>query len=638
MTVLGGVLTGSAGPVAGKPYTNAAASIDCTSCHNVHFEGAWAANSGRRPFLRSVSGSVSGFCAECHGDRLNTSVGSGNATGNHPVNIAYTDSALNGSGAIVLKALAAGGPVSGTVGSLGWSLGGKFEGNLAGAPTAANNIGCHTCHAVHNPASGTDQANHLLAVNNATTTSALCETCHGDATTPNAPRANSLATYKIGVTAGDHPIDAHIATPGPTIDRWYATAGSTVRAERNAANGNAVGGDWPRGSVTIDYGAGPVTAPAIICTSCHSAHRATLVVAGAGGKLKRTGTLNTFCTACHADASPSGHHTHSANTGASVGETFVSGIDCTDCHGGAGATFAHNGFNFNTFAAGNDASQLCVGCHGGGVAIAPAVNDDPLPNAGTFGGTANTLPADHLGFTAPNAARKSHWIGGFANAVNAINVKTGKWLNGWSKYGGSGVDNHNASVPTVNASSTIVCESCHSVLHNAGAGATATPTSGWKANLLLQNYVDDTVAVTGNVVQSEMCVACHNNNINANGLGTSNGTAAWSTVNASATVPPGTHPMTGWTVTRAVDAGRVPTTLITGAGTYADAAGAPNGAQYYGANAMDCDSCHRPHYAPANSTFNQTKAAGANVARPVILEVQAAVNEWADLCQQCHNM
>jgi predicted CXXCH cytochrome family protein len=594
------VTLGGAG--GGKPYTTNA-EIECTSCHNVHFEGVWAANSTKRPFLRTAGATVSDFCAECHADRLNSAtVGTGNASGNHPVKIAYTDSAATGSGAITLKA-APDALLTNLVGvapTVNWSLGGKFEGNLVAAPTAASLVGCHTCHAVHNPAAGADQGNHLLAISNNAATAALCEGCHGNAA-GNAARANSGATYMVGGATGDHPIDVTIAAPGPVIDRWYLD-GSTTRSERHAAASK----EWPQG-----------TGGNIVCVSCHSAHRAQ-----ANLKLLRTGSANTFCTACHADASPAGHHTHSANTGARVGEAFVSGLDCTDCHGAGLGTFAHNGFNFNTFTGSNDGSQLCFGCHGGAAGL------DPIYS---------TPPVDHLGFAGVAATKTSHYIGVFANAVNAINVKTGLWLNGYSKYGGNGVDTHNSVAPTVNASSTLVCESCHSVLHNTGAGATATAVSGWKANLLLQNYADDSNAA-GTAIQSALCVACHNNNQNAGGMGSSAGLADWSAVNTSAVVPPGTHPMTGWNITRAVDAGRATTTLITGAGTYADAAGAPNTASYYGVNAMDCDSCHRPHYAPANSTYNQTRAGGAGAARNVILEKQAVANEWADLCQECHNM
>jgi predicted CXXCH cytochrome family protein len=614
MGTLGGVLTGSAGPVAGKPYTNAAANIDCTSCHNVHFEGAFAAASPKRPFLRTAATSVSGFCAECHGDRLNITVGTGNVTGNHPVTIAYTNSAANGSGNIILNATP-NAALTNVVAATSWSLGGKFEGSLTVAPTAADLIGCHTCHAVHSPAATTvagDQANHLLAIDNTGAAAALCEGCHGDNSNP--ARVTSGATYRVGATnPGDHPIDVAIANPGPDIDRWY-TDGSTTRSERHAG-----ANDWPRGVV----GAVPTN---IVCTSCHSAHKAQATL-----KLIRTGSANTFCTACHGDASPAGHHTHSANTGAAFGLGWTSPLDCASCHGAGALGFAHNGFSFNTFATGNDSSQLCVSCHGGATSLDPVFT---LP-----------VPADHLSIAAVDGNKSSHYIGLFVNAANAINVKTASWsatVSNFSKYGGSGTDTHNAVAPTISGTSTMICESCHSVTHNVGAGAAATPTSGYMANLLLQSYADDTNGGTG--TQSGLCVACHNNNRNdIDGLGSNDGLADWSTVNAAAIVPPGTHPMTGWDITRAIDAGYVAggtATLKTDNGTrptYADKAGAPNAAQYYGANAMDCDSCHRPHYAPTPGTFNQTKAGGA-AARPVILEKQAAVNEWADLCQECHNM
>lgn len=628
-----GTLGGAAGS---QPYMTT--SMDCTSCHNVHFEGTFASTATARPFLRGASiTSTSVFCTTCHIDRYNPAgLGASNTANggnNHPVNIAYngvnaTLKAISVMPANMTKPVSAG----------AWSLGGKFEGVLTTVPADGStpNIGCQTCHAVHNPATSVDQGNHLLAVDNVAASAALCVGCHGNAT-GNVARANSNAQMEVGSALGDHPIDCAIVAPGPTIDRWFMVAGGTTRSERHATNYGAEAGAvnaWPRG-----------TAGNIICTSCHSAHRGQ-----SGHKLIRTGWANSgtvgWCTACHSDPSPAGHHTHSGNTGGTL-SAVASLLDCAMCHGGGGfsgagvGSLAHNGFNFNSnFANGvavNNASQLCNTCHLGEVTGINNAND-PLYRIAA-------LPADHLSASI-NSALKSHYLGSFTNAGNSINVKKSSWsasFSSFSKYGAA-TDTHGAVTDTTGT--TLICESCHSVLHNAGTGASATQTSGYMVNLLLENYQDDghgTKLPTANTaVGSGLCIACHNNNA---ALNTANGpvadTALVGTVaGVNANVPAGTHPMTNWSITRAQDAGRAKTALATTAadGTYAAATGAPNAGSYPDTDKMDCDSCHRPHQAPTNSTFNQTKAGGAGNSRPVILERQDTANQWADLCQECHAM
>ena len=613
----------------GNPYMSGL--MECTSCHNVHFEGTFAAGDVKRPFLRGASvGTTSGFCAGCHNDRLNDAAGTGgiralNTSGNHPVNIAYAGQAAT---LVAVADMPAGMKVA--VANNQWSLGGKFEGVLTGAPTASNNIGCQTCHAVHNPASGTDQANHLLAVNNVAAAAALCEGCHGNPT-GNAARQNSGAQMMVGTTSGDHPIDIAIASPGPDIDRWYMVAASTARAERHATDYGSEAGKtnaWPRG-----------TSGNIVCTSCHSAHRAftgDVGASGRGGRLTRTDSSNAFCNACHSDPSPAGHHTHSGNTGTINGvfySTNASSLTCSSCHGSStDGTFAHNGFNYNANFVGsiasNNASQVCNYCH---LTAGSTASNDKDPVFSTA-----ALPADHLGASSADQTMKSHYLGGIGSAATITNVKRSTWGAGFSKYGAA-ADTHGASSDTTG--STVVCESCHSVLHNAGTGSGATKTSGYMVNLLLQNYQDDgsgTKDGTGvAAIGSGFCVACHNQN----NVGSADGAVADSTVLDKTIVPAGTHPMTSWSITRAQDAGRSITTLVTtaGDGTYADKSGAPGAGSYPAQDKMDCDSCHRPHRAPANSTYDQTQG-HTGTAVPIILEKQTAANEWSVLCQECHNM
>ena len=544
-----------------------------------------------------------------------------------------------------------------------WSLGGKFQDSAGHAKASApvsidDQIGCQTCHSVHNPAPGPDQAKHLLAINEGDTlTAALCEGCHGNPS-GNTPRGNSGASMEIGMSSGDHPIDCQAATPGPVIDRWYIT-NSTTRAERT----DKADKNWPN----------PINGSGrhiIICTSCHSAHRAR--VAGStggsstsGGKLTRTGSSDTgyWCGSCHGDPAPVGHHSNKANWSQSL-------LTCDSCHGSttvgditgaAGGNIAHNGFEFGSgFSGGiltNNASQVCSACHFTG--ISGGVRASAIGLSGTDPVPVTELPTSHLTGT-PSSNLTSHYIGKFANVPGYVNVKRGDWANhalgeysAFSKYGGS--VNTMGRSPDLTGDE-IVCESCHSLLRNAAARkAGATSADGYKCNLLLQDYEDDSKEQanpgsdpTAKTVGCGLCVACHNQvTDNSGGLGTGNGPVSDSMAIDRNITLAGTHPMTGWSITRAQDSGRSKRYLVTdtGDGTYADATGAPNLGSYPAQDKMDCDSCHRPHMAPENGTYDQTQAGTANkgltgddASRTVILESQQAVNEWSAMCQQCHNM
>ena len=635
-----------------KPYTASgnieAGKMECTSCHNPHDDGTGKGGTaaGIRPFLRAGVASattISGVCADCHNNRANLTgaIGVANGTvglenGNHPVNVDYNS-------AVDYFKVGASVPVALTTHATltAWSLGGKFQLSVAGATTnipvadyngavtksATYEVGCMTCHAVHGSnagggyTAGTDQSLHLLAINNVAANSALCEGCHGNPT-GNAARPSSGATMMVGMTAGDHPIDIAVnaADGGPTIDHWYLAAGDTaIRNRTNAANTY-----WPRGT------GGNV----IVCSSCHSAHKALGTL-----ELNRAGSgAATWCQSCHSSASPNGHHSHTANSGSTV-------VTCGMCHSGAAG--AHNGFDFAF-------TNTCTNCHTAGV--------DPVE--AILGLNAAGPPAGHLGIGVVGA--QSHYIGAFANAgANYIHVKTNRWtadavlgaktitylggITADTSYYGSATGNALGGGVGTDPLNTVYCESCHSVTGNVGAGAAATPQSGWQNNLLFQSYQDDSDGTAGaRAVGSQFCLGCHNQAAPAAGP-----VAADVPTNA----PLNMHPLTSQDITRAIDAGYVSggtATLKTTDAvrtTYAHTANAltagaaggrlgagPLAASYPALNNMDCDSCHRPHQAPANSTFNQTKTKGAGVAVPVILEVQAAVNEYSDLCQQCHEM
>ena len=332
---------------------------------------------------------------------------------------------------------------------------------------------------------------------------------------------------------------------------------------------------------------------------------------------------------------------------------------------------AHYGF-FKLSVAANNESQLCAKCHEAA---------DPIgePSALLFPPNGHTL---YTNFTGSG----SHYIGTFTNAITSeadIAVKTSSWrevlyknnstVKVYAKYGAS-PDTHHKVADDLSAHK-MVCESCHSILFNAGwdglssgshpswgsADYTAwRKTGGWKTNLLLQLYEDRapgvgnlsnkpdwntnsaTVSdVDGADTGSGFCVECHRHqaavgdNVLVTGAVHANAGPITSTI-----VPQRMHPMTDWSITRAKDTSRPTTTLITTgtgvAGTYADKAGSPNDCSYPVADAMDCDSCHRPHR--ASGILANTAKTGTPAGMSVILEKSRGTSQDPDgVCVQCHN-
>jgi predicted CXXCH cytochrome family protein len=662
-----GTLTGAIGdtPAAtgsARPYMSGG-TMECTSCHNPHDDTL-------RPFLRTTDAaqtSISLFCADCH-NRYNQNVGVNNIVATagdrsmHPVDKLYEDDTNNNSNGGVTQFHEPYSTINTAVTATAWDLsGGKFQ-NADNSPKTNTNpvlgngyeIGCQTCHQIHNPAASSDNSGslYLLAIDNEPSMTnngaPLCQECHGGG---NQRFVNNMFVGAATSTnLDDHPID--ITPDGtPALYNWSLTN----RWERDPGSVDywpfPVGGSYAPGATIGTIGR-------IVCTSCHSAHNARTATSlnREGGGPTYTPAVN-WCYSCHqeSDTVPGNHHSTQDAGMSGGGNWSSSAIGCNDCHTGTGGLLnAHMGFfNLNVAGGYNDSSQLCMTCHGN--------SSDPVVDAVAY---PSSIPNGHLS----SLGTVSHYLGTFTNAANSINVKTGKWMdavnNGrgasYSKYGsaanagaGGHADTHNAVAPTLVAGdSTMVCESCHAVLYNAGDGSL---TGGWNINLLLENYEDNTPGTTtgavsgtsvGGPVGSGLCVACHNQNHDADGAGSSDGFVAHSIVNGSAgaaIVPANMHPMTGWDITRAIDAGRTPTTLITadnGAAnpTYADASGAPNGGSYDAANTMSCDGCHRPHLALGGWSVSY-----AGAVRPVILEQGATGNattagDYGGLCQQCHNM
>jgi hypothetical protein len=339
-----------------------------------------------------------------------------------------------------------------------------------------------------------------------------------------------------------------------------------------------------------------------------------------------------------------GHHSHQYNW------PVNSGLDCGDCHGSGISGGAHNGFDFTVLAvANNDKSELCLMCHAG---ADPVVAGRVASTA--FGGL-GSMPAEHLTHTEGTI---SHELRTFADdASKSIMVKRTAWLYGKSKYGSTrsttilitGVGQGYGDPTSGDDPGTdLICESCHSVLYNIGAD-TGNPandgTTGYLNNLLLQDYQDDSNAAAANrLVGSGLCMGCHNQRATTYPGGVVNDNA----IQDDTVAPAGMHPMTNWSITRAQDSGRPTTTLVTttALGTYADntadrpsgAAVGTEGTSYPADNAMDCDSCHRPHLADAASTYTNTVAGGAGQPRNVILELAGPGNgNFDNLCIECHS-
>ncbi len=683
MTVLGNLDNNDAA-ISGKPYTAADVKMECTSCHNPHQDEP-GNGSGIRPFLRATKASpepISDFCGECHTTRESTGLTTadnttdGGTTGatltaadpagvtgtptggwnhNHPVNIAYGNNDLasengfyKGLSATPLNSTA---PLADSAPALGgWNLGGKFlDNNGAPIPTAnlviaapgssadaTHFIGCQTCHAVHNPATDTTlliggtgpraDATWLLAVSNTGNGGAtpdgradLCETCHGRT------GAGRWGTIVGGTSGGDHPIDGAISTDAINtfITSWSGpshnfTGSARVTVDRSLET-------WPQGTVTPS---GLYSGYQIICTSCHSAHRA-------GARLRRQGGDTTdWCKSCHPSVAPLGHHSNIDNLAGST-------VKCIDCHvsalGGGGE--AHNGFSFYNVAGDNTGSTSVVPWNQ--AITAPTTQ---LANSGSttgctschFLGTSliepgsNIAPINRLGTAVKTGAEgtgaQTHYMGAIASngGTVGIHVKTSAWnttpasnpgpmipdhtghRRDYSKYGTvlpgfadytSGGHEFTPNVASGGNIQFVGCESCHSVLGNIGrTAALANVSSGWENNLLLQDYRDDSYSTgsdtskgaglgltetNARTVGSEFCVGCHNQNKDILGTGTNPGPVNASVVigdgqggtGTNTIAPPGMHPMTGWFITKAKDVGRAITSLVTDDvdGTYADA-------------------------------------------------------------------
>lgn len=602
------------------PYA-AKAQLECTSCHNVH-------RPLDRPFLNRAT--VAALCNECHEGRVNAAPvrgtansfsGTARAFSNHPTGVAI---AANGND-IAIKTLADPGSNPGVnvpyTSSGAYALGGHRVAAGGAASATAGNMDCGTCHAVHGVRYLSVAVNDLLAVNNTTpsgtaTPSGLCEACHfGGSAGQQVGSAVVQSALPVGQWS-DHPIDAAV-----NRSTFYPTGVSLPTSWLKANTSN-------KDSGAQYFYQGTTQSP--VCSSCHDVHGGVAGTPLLRGPLPTTGwagpfTFDEWCYACHpaTQVLPAAHHSNKTNLAVALGDAMTSQLGCGDCHGPAGTTNwgAHNGFwawPAGAVVADTD-SLFCEKCH---VSSNPATFVSPGLKGRTF--AAPAFPATHG--TVRGTA--SHYLGPDSGEFAGVTPKTDQWSVGtanklyYSSYGAPNTSGGGTVAPA--APGSIICESCHNLLYNDGlknpGRYTSAPKAGWRSNLLLEWYEDDPPGA-GNgtgayAAGSALCTGCH----------TSSGNH---------------HALTGSLLTTGPRTGLA---LITGAGSYADKTGAPGTLSYPNVNALDCDSCHRPHRAdsdsdvagPAHGSGNST---GYDTTRPTrhILEVDGTGHAYSDLCVECHS-
>jgi len=596
--------------------------IECTSCHNVHN------NATNRPFLRD---NIRDLCIQCHAGRsassgANVILGNwagfrdANSIASHPVGPNVTgDVTVTGNspilGATPLISLMrayemTGGPTDATDGTFAeggglWNLGLHLA-SSANTPipgtgnVASEGVVCVSCHAIHGIQDDAMVAtmapvNNLLAVEQSSDTSidegevangeasvgdGLCEMCHAK---------------NPGGTSFSHPVDdvGYSATGGDLVSAFPS---DTTLNGGTEINGNGAAWAWPAGSNVVAT-IGTISAPNVICESCHTPHAGRTVDkergdAFAGAKGATAGFIlreayDDICVRCHTGGWNSEHHpvgdmATAAGVGAGRGGANIgdadNNLECNDCHGSNGA------HNWGSAGLGLDPDWEPANNARGAADIAGQTNAEMSVTCekchyalqgGAQSPTATGTVADAMGI--PRGAEfqvngnGSHMLGDFyGNAADgtvdfangndgaAINALTGNWTGGgWSRWG---------TLIDASADGHMVCESCHELEPDKNQG-----------KLLLKAYLENTVEDT-----SFLCEGCH-----------------------GVDGPQNTHPMTGNDVTKtgAVFQNSVSCNLagtekvnflIDAVGTFGGTMGSGN-TTYPAADQMNCDSCHQVH-------------------------------------------
>ncbi|MHB8836141.1 MAG: cytochrome c3 family protein [Candidatus Methylomirabilia bacterium] len=501
------------------------------------------------PFLKFST--IDQGCKGCHGRENAGLVGNANrfsVAGNaavfslHPTDVEYLD--LPGNLVTNLKIFPAELQVPTASGA--WRLGGHRVGWAVGAGM----IGCQTCHAVHGwksypegRMSGLSSSNLTAIEISGLTNAPLCEACH----------LGGGDGEAVGIGA-DHPVNSNDGIP-PTVF--------------------PVG--WPSGP-----------AREVTCSTCHDAHGG---VAGTS-LLRQGGSAGGWCWTCHDRTSLVADYHHSTKGNDEPG-VFTSILDCEDCHGGVDGLKAHNGFMALQVVSSANRTALCESCHvpKNPLAFDPAAYLTATGRTRAFAGAVQ--PAAHGTATGGS----SHLIDAVDDdSVGNCQIKRTPWSSGGvSKYGPAG---------------EVVCESCHGVLVNAGnllgGGAAERRTGGWKTNLLLEPYEDNSPGVGiespdtfAGPTLSGLCRGCH--------FSVLPGVDPSFVHNPPAhTVDPYVYPAEfspyGRTTLTLLTTPNNPQGLECPEVSTADKVGAPGRLSYPAANRVDCDSCHRPHGAHDSSS------------------------------------
>lgn len=604
------------------PYTDAPL-LDCTSCHNVH-------DSSSAPFLRT--GKINDLCVSCHLGRdavgHNNSGSDGVNASTHPVRMAIQDG-TGTAGTIVhtpgaLLASINYRDVNGV-----WVLGAKTW--LEGASEV---MGCPTCHEVHNSHKNEDYLfvnNQVsngadpLINNGAGAGSALCEACHSP---------DDVTGYTSVLAGSDHPINdqwrgikTNIFYPRIVMlpinwknNKLDITSGPAPFVNNGPDGYSALGIDTD--GIATNNG-GPH------CSSCHDVH---------GGR-PATSLLQApdnappggFCFECHAFSNIIPYYHHSVQ-----GNYLNSVLVCGDCHGdGSGTWNAHGGFAQFRVAVAEGDSNLCIDCH---------TSTDPTTLTPASGFAQNNWPAHH----GEDRGGGSHYLGPDTDEIVDTTVKTDAWSTGYfSEYGGQTGGGDQAPF----AAGDMICESCHNIIFNdgrydietSGGKYTNGLQAGWESNLLLEAYEDD--LYTANIDDPKIGDCARGPSL-APGIGDGDGigVALCFGCHFQNRLSGEHHPFTGETVSKT---GLPLNTTLPGSladqtnapiGSVAGVSGgplAPGTLSYPCEDAVDCDSCHRPHEAATESNL-PIGSYGKNKNLFLILEVMGANGDHTSLCTECH--
>ncbi|MDF1535682.1 MAG: cytochrome c3 family protein [bacterium] len=650
-----GFLTSSA-----LPYvSDAAPSMECTSCHNVH-------NDANRPFLRT---DLDAMCGACHPNRhydattgfttqLATIATWGPANtrlanpGSHPVGT-DVDALLNDASQTI--AISADFQVGLSAVVDGWNLGGHLSGGATGG------VVCVTCHAVHgaqgdaddNLLFGTatahtpysnflniDQSSTALAYVAPTGLSrsvasgfgvdnAFCEACHNG--TESVDYTVVGGAVDPGATGYTHPLDGIT----PSNNGWVTVFPA----------------NWPQGDATT-FATGMT--PVAICESCHVMHptanavatvveRPDVVQGAVDYAFILRDSSNAICNNCHT-GSIAGHHPANV-TFNPVGVPYLENVaanllTCRTCHSSSGA---HNwasadGIGLDpdwlpvnngrdavpaTDAANAQMGQTCFDCH---------FNFDDAPHwSPVLDGAAAFLTTivntDSPGYT--KLGDGTHFMGhvgaGEDLTATGLNPQLANVYTAGTAW--TGVDGANATAagwsrfrPAVADGIGIVCESCHELEPDKNNFGAATPGN----HLLLATFTDGNNGNEAAEVvdgRDDFCQACH--------------------------MPVGTHPMTGDTVGRTNGILDIVVTkawledIDTTRATLEDVTWA------VATDSMSCDSCHQVHDAETDSANMILEAQDANI--PVTAGAITGANDFVPnfpdankgpnheaFCQYCH--